>query len=45
MAVKAHEITEAEPKGNFTESGNLVSGAVWLGSRVAVHHTHLRDIE
>ena len=26
MAVKTHEITEAEPKGNFTESSNLVSG-------------------
>ena len=45
MAVKTHEITEAEPKGNFTESSKLVSGAVWLGSRVAVHHTHFRDVK
>ena len=40
MAVKTHEITEAEPKGNFTESSNLVSGRCgWDPGWPSTRHT------
>ena len=39
MGVKTHEITEAEPKGNFTESSNLVPGRCGWDPGPSTTHT------